>query len=67
VVSVVAFDQRLQCIDENNRTPFVTKVVSAIDDFFTYTGRLIFSVPIWMYYPTEDWKKFVSAADFVYE
>jgi hypothetical protein len=67
VVSVVAFDQPLNCINENKRTPFITKVINAIDDLFLYSGRLMFSLPVWRYYPTKDWRKFVYACDIVYK
>ena len=64
---MVAFDQALDCIDERKRTPKITELIKAVDDFFTYSGQLSFSLPIYRIYPTKTWKKFVAASDIVYE
>jgi hypothetical protein len=66
VVSVVAFDQPLNCIDERKRTPKIDKLINAVDELFYLSRQLSFSLPIYRYYPTKEWKKFVAASDIVY-
>jgi hypothetical protein len=57
----------LNCIDERNRTEDITKLIKATDDFMVYTGILNYSLPIYTYYPTKTWKKFVNAADVLFK
>ena len=64
---MVAFDQPLNCIDERNRTDDIKKLIKATDDFMIYTGILNYSLPIYHYYPTQTWKKFVAAADVLFK
>lgn len=66
VVSIIAFDQRIHCIDEKNSSPFATKAVENVDNFIYLIGQLIFSLPFWKIFPTKDWKKFEASADVVY-
>ena len=67
VVSVVAFDQPLNCIDERKRNQKIDKLINAVDDFLALAGQLGFSAPIYRYYPTKQWKKFVASSDIVYK
>ena len=67
MVSVVAFDKPLNCLDERSRTAKMTRLIQAVDEFFEYSGKLSYQLPIYRYYPTKMWKKFVTASDIVYE
>lgn len=67
MVSVVAFDKPLNCLDERARTAEMTKLIQAVDEFFEYSGKLSFQLPLYRIYPTKMWKKFVIAADIVYK
>nr|QUF59382.1 cytochrome p450 CYP3047B1 [Brachionus angularis] len=64
-VSEIAFDNRLNCLDETTRLADISRLVKEIDTFFEYAGRLIFSVPIWKLYPTKEWLVFEDSARFI--
>jgi hypothetical protein len=66
VISVAAFDKRLECIDERKRTAEIETFVKSVDDLFASGGELGFSIPIWKYYRTKQWKRFEKAADVVF-
>ena len=67
MVSVVAFDRPLNCIDEIKRTAKIDNLIKAVDEVFYLTKQLSFSLPIYRFYPTKQWKKFVASSDIVYK
>jgi hypothetical protein len=66
VISVAAFDKRIECLDDSKRTADVEEFVQSVDDLFTLSGELGFDIPLWQYFPTKNWRKFVKAADLVF-
>ena len=66
-MSEIAFDQRLNCVDEKKRLDDVNKLVTCINIFFIQAGRLIFSPPIWKLYPTKDWVEFETASRYIFK
>ncbi|CAF0921763.1 unnamed protein product [Brachionus calyciflorus] len=66
-VSEIAFDKRLYCVDESKRLEDVSKLVTCINTFFIQAGRLLFSPPIWQYYPTKDWIEFETASRYIFK
>ncbi len=65
-VSEITFNQKLKCMDKRTRAANVTEFVQAVDDFSVYSGRLVFSAPLWKVYATEDWTSFEKAGVFMY-
>nr|QEV83802.1 cytochrome P450 [Brachionus rotundiformis] len=66
-VSEIAFDKRLYCVDEKKRLADVDQLVTCINTFFIQAGRLLFSPPVWKYYPTKDWVEFEQASRYIYK
>jgi hypothetical protein len=66
-MSIVAFDKRLYCINDEKRDPIYTKLFEAIGEYAELTSKLFFGFPVWKYYPTETWNNFVKVSDFIYE
>lgn len=66
-MSIVAFDQRLHCIDESKRLPIVLELFNKIDDYSLLTSNLFFGLPFWKFYRTKKWKKFEKVSDFIFE
>ena len=67
MVSVVAFDHRLNCIDDTKRDAEIDHFVKSVDGFMEQLGILMFSLPTWQYFPNKDWKKFVYHTDNMYK
>ena len=62
----VVLNKRLKCIDEKTRAPNTDEFVRVIEEFFVTLGLLLFSSPLWRYYPTKDWKKFEKLGLYIY-
>ena len=64
VITEIAFNQRLKCLD--GRSKDTKKFVNSVSNVAVYTGRLIFSFPLWKVYPTKDWLIFEKEATYIY-
>jgi hypothetical protein len=65
VVSIMAFDERIHCIDEKKRTEEAKMFMKNTNRTEEYAGKLFYSV-LWKYYPTKDWKILVESMDYTY-
>lgn len=65
LVSIMAFDERINCIDEKKRTEEAKLFIKHSSTTLIYAGKLFYSV-LWKFYPTKDWKLFVESMDFIY-
>ena len=54
-------------MDEKSRAPNAAEFVENIETFFIYFGRVTFSLPIWRFYPTTDWKLFEKSGRYIYK
>ena len=61
---MVCFERRLGCLDRNER--FAEQMIKANRDIFIIGGILKFSLPLFKYFPTPKWNKFLAAEDFFY-
>ncbi len=66
VVSVVALDKRINCLDPKTCKESVTKLIESIEGFMWYTNKLSVSLPFWQLYETRDRKKFFQCIDYTY-
>jgi len=65
-ISEIAFDKRLKCLNENERSHRVTRLHESIDEFSVYCGRLFFQTPLWKIFATKDWQLFENSGTFIY-
>lgn len=66
-MSIVAFDQRLHCINTDKRSPEILKLFNSIKDYGDLTSQLYYNIPIWKYFRNKLWKNFEKTSDYVYE
>nr|AHL88999.1 cytochrome p450 3047A1 [Brachionus koreanus] len=66
MMSIVAFDQRLQCINAEKRSPEILKLFNSIKDYGDLTSQLFYNIPIWKYFRNKLWREFERTSDFVY-
>ena len=64
-MSIVAFDNQLNCIEcvESKRT--VLNLVKEIEKYGELTSNLLYSLPVWTIYKTQEWKKFEKSSDYI--
>nr|QEV83791.1 cytochrome P450 [Brachionus rotundiformis] len=67
MMSIVAFDQRLQCINPDRRSPEILKLFKSIKEYGDLTSQLFYNIPIWKYFRTKLWKEFENTSDYVYD
>nr|UOU03261.1 cytochrome P450 3047A1 [Brachionus rubens] len=67
MMSIVAFDQRLECIYADKRSPDILKLFNSIIDYGDLTSKLFYSVPLWKFYKNTLWKEFEKNSDFIYD
>nr|QVK45590.1 cytochrome P450 [Brachionus paranguensis] len=67
MMSIVAFDQRLQCINAKRRSPEILKLFNSIKDYGDLTSQLYYNIPIWKYFRNSLWKEFENTSDYVYD
>ena len=63
---MAALDVRIECMDETKRTPQTDKFIQAVDEMLTVSGLLLFDLPLYLFYPTKNYKRFYNAADIVF-
>ena len=56
VICSMAFDQRLNCMDQRTCGKDIIDFINKINDFDEYTAKLELSVPTWKYIKTNDYK-----------
>jgi|LakMenEpi03Aug12_release.lakeMendotaPanAssembly.Ray.scaffolds.fasta_scaffold1513474_1 hypothetical protein len=61
----MAFDERIQCIDEKKRTEEAKLFILHMTRSLEYAGKLMYSF-LYKYYPTKDWKYLVESFDQIY-
>lgn len=66
-MSVVAFDYRIECINEKEASEEAIKLFDAIPKYSIYTAELFYGLPLWKYYRTAKWIQFEETSDFIYE
>lgn len=64
-ISEVVFDKRIKCMELKSSDAI--EFVNSVNNFTVYAGRLIFQLPWWKIYPTDDWKEFVKASKYVFK
>jgi hypothetical protein len=67
VMSIVAFDHRLDCINNEQNKIAVLQLISNIERHGELTANLLYSLPIWAVISTSEWKKFVETSDYLFE
>lgn len=66
LMGLVAFDRRLNGLHEKTRSQELKGLMKDILIYLTTTNELLFSVPIWQYYPSKTYKEFEKASDRIF-
>ena len=62
MLSVLAFDKRIICVDDKNRSVEAEEYILHAKKAMQLAGKLAYS-SLWLYYPTKNWKLFVESYD----
>ena len=65
-MGLVSFDRRLNGLNVKTRSPELKALMKDILVYLTTTNELLFSVPIWQYYPNKTYKEFEKASDNIF-
>nr|ATW72314.1 cytochrome p450 CYP3047A3 [Brachionus calyciflorus] len=66
MMSIVAFDKRLECINAERRSPEILQLLTSIIDYGILTSQLYYTVPIWRIYRNKIWNEFEKTSDFIF-
>ena len=66
-MSIVAFDNCIRCINENQTSEEMTQLYKVIANYSQLTVDLYLGMPFWKFYRTDKWKRFEEASDYIYE
>nr|QUF59381.1 cytochrome p450 CYP3047A1 [Brachionus angularis] len=67
MMSVVAFDHRLECINPNKRQQVIDDLITNIEKYSILTSKLFYSFPLWRLYRNSVWVEFEQVSDFIFD
>jgi hypothetical protein len=66
-MSIVAFDYRLDCVKNEESREKVLDLIANIERYGALTATLLYSLPIYAYISTKEWKEFVQTSDYIFK